>query len=260
LKANAARLSINNLSVELRKPGTTSFLLNDISLEIFSGKTLGLIGGSGSGKTMISLALMGLLPSAARILGGCLCYRDERFDLADTASIACLRGRHIAMVFQDPLACLNPVLRIGDQMSDVVERHHRLRGMECRSFVLNAIDRVRLRDSESILTKYPHELSGGMAQRVLIAMALSCRPAVLIADEPTTALDITTQGEILKLLQELQRETGFGMLFISHDIKVVQYLADELIVLNNGSIIETGVTVNVVDNPQHTYTKSLLSV
>ena len=253
-------LSVENLSVKLQKPGTSSFYLNNISFTISSGKTLGLIGGSGSGKTMTALAILGLLPGWCSELKGTLNFAGQSIDFADTQTIVGLRGRHIAMVFQDPLACLNPVIRVGDQIADIVKRHQQLSGSNCKSVVYELLDKVRLGNAKSLYKKYPHQLSGGMAQRILLAMALGCKPAILIADEPTTALDITTQGQILKLLDDLQKQDRFGMLYISHDIRVVKYLADDIVVLYGGEIVESGMTVHVVENPQQEYTKHLLTV
>jgi peptide/nickel transport system ATP-binding protein len=162
------------------------------------------------------------------------------------------------MIFQDPVACLNPVISVGEQVKDVLRRHQPQKHRELRAHVLTLMKQVKLQHPEIVYEKYPHELSGGIAQRILLAMALSCEPAVLIADEPTTALDLTTQAGIIQLLLQLQKDRCFAMLFISHDIRVVQHVADDILVLHQGEIVETGMTVQVVENPQEQYTKSLL--
>ena len=222
-----------------------------ISLSVARGETLALVGESGSGKSMTALAALGLLPRGAEMRAARLAHESD-------APPARLRGDRVAMIFQEPMTALNPVFTIGSQLAAVWRQHRRTtRGWRARALAL--LDRVQIRDPQATLAKYPHQLSGGQRQRVLIAMALMCGPDLLIADEPTTALDVTTQAGILTVLDELKAEMGLGVLFITHDLGVVARIADRVAVMRAGEIVETGPVAAVLRRPAHPYTRRLLA-
>ena len=239
--------------------------VNDISLRIAAGESLGLVGESGSGKTMLSLTLMGLLPPGARVSGEALLSSPE----AAPKNLATLRaeddwravrGRDIAMVFQEPMTSLNPVMRVGAQIAESIRAHEpHLAGSDLQRRVHAALERAAVPDPGARATQFPHQLSGGLRQRVMIAMALAANPKLLIADEPTTALDVTVQKQILELLDRLRREMQLALLFITHDLGVVAKVADRIAVMYAGRIIEEGLTQDVLLSPQHPYTQGLLA-
>jgi len=238
--------------------------VHGISFDIAPGETLGLVGESGSGKSATSLALLRLLPPTATITGGLQltcdnCATENLLTLTDE-SMRRHRGRSIAMIFQEPMTALNPVMRVGHQIAEAVLAHtpHIARG-ELNQRVLAALHEVALPDPERRLNDYPHQFSGGQRQRLMIAMALINRPRLLIADEPTTALDVTVQAQILALLKRLRHEHGLSMLFISHDLAVVGQIADRILVMRHGRIVEQGATQQVLTAPQHDYTRQLLA-
>ncbi len=233
------------------------------SLKIEEGEVLGLVGESGSGKSATALAILGLLASTARIEGQILWSgENQAVDLVrlPPGALRQIRGRAIAMIFQEPMTALNPVMSIGRQVAECAAAHAtRLPAKEARRRAIAALEAVAIPDAARRYGDYPHQFSGGQRQRILIAMALINRPRLLIADEPTTALDVTVQAQILKLLADLQREHGLAMLFISHDLAVVGQVAGRVAVMRAGQIVETGATHDVLAHPQHTYTRSLLA-
>jgi peptide/nickel transport system ATP-binding protein len=238
--------------------------VHGISFDIATGETVGLVGESGSGKSATSLALLRLLPPTATITGSlqlaCEPNRNEDLLALNEASMRAHRGRSIAMIFQEPMTALNPVMRVGHQIAEAVLAHSsRISRAELNARVLAALHEVALPDPERRLNDYPHQFSGGQRQRLMIAMALINRPRLLIADEPTTALDVTVQAQIITLLKRLRREHGLSMLFISHDLAVVGQIADRILVMRHGRIVEQGGTRQVLTAPQHEYTRQLLS-
>ncbi len=237
----------------------THAVVHDLSFHIAQGETLGLVGESGSGKSATSLALLRLLPPTARVTGA-ITFAGQRLDTLPEAGIRRLRGSALAMIFQEPMTALNPVMRIGDQIAEALRAHaHRLSRAEVRRRVLAAMQEVALPNPEARLHDYPHQFSGGQRQRILIAMALIHRPKLLIADEPTTALDVTVQAQILGLLRDLRDNHGISMLFISHDLAVVSQIADHVAVMQHGRLIEQAPTAELFRAAQHPYTRQLLA-
>jgi peptide/nickel transport system ATP-binding protein len=236
--------------------------VRDLSLSIAAGEVLGLVGESGSGKSITSLAIMRLLPPQARISGEIVFSANETGprDLPglDDESMRQLRGSRIAMIFQEPMTALNPVMRVGDQIAEAVLAHNAVSGKEAWKRALDAMNDVAIPDVARRARDYPHQLSGGMRQRVMIAMAIVNRPQLLIADEPTTALDVTIQAQILELLGELRRKFGLAMLFISHDLAVVSQIADRVAVMYSGCLVELGAKRDIFQSPAHPYTRGLL--
>jgi peptide/nickel transport system ATP-binding protein len=230
-----------------------------ISFHINPGETLGLVGESGSGKSVTSLAVLRLLPTSTRVSGGIRFDGEDLLELSEEA-MRRRRGREIAMIFQEPMTALNPVMPVGAQIAEAVEAHHPSESRKAvRSKVLSAMEAVGLPEVERRAGDYPHQFSGGQRQRILIAMAIVNRPRLLIADEPTTALDVTVQAQILGLLNDLRREYGLAMLFISHDLAVVAQVADRVAVMQRGEIVEQGTVKNLFERPQHGYTRKLLA-
>ena len=258
--------------MELPTPGGWVRPVNDVSFTLGEGETLGIVGESGSGKTMLSLALMGLEPHGARHTGeawlklragsengGVRNARRENLLAISQHEMRQLRGREIAMIFQEPMTALNPVLRIGAQVEEAIRVHEPRAGeSEIHRRALEALERAALSDPARRARQYPHQLSGGLRQRVMIAMALAAGPAVLIADEPTTALDVTVQKQILELLAKLRRELQLSMLFITHDLGVVAQVAARVAVMYAGRIVEVGPVEEVLRAPRHPYTEGLL--
>ncbi|HWD12608.1 ABC transporter ATP-binding protein [Pseudochrobactrum sp. sp1633] len=234
-------------------------VVHGLNLEIEAGKTLALVGESGSGKSVTSLAVMGLLPEATGHAKGSVRLGDTELLGLSENRMRSIRGSQISMIFQEPMTSLNPVQRIGDQLAEVIRLHRGLKGSALREAVLEMLRKVRIPDPETRMKQYPHTFSGGMRQRVMIAMALACNPKLIIADEPTTALDVTVQAQILDLLRELQRETGTAILFITHDMGVVAEMADHVLVMQNGREIERGEVHEIFSNPKDDYTKTLIA-
>jgi oligopeptide/dipeptide ABC transporter ATP-binding protein len=253
-------LCVEDLSVILDTEEAQVRAVEGVGFELARGEILGLVGESGSGKTITALALMGLLPHpAGRIAGGSvqLAGRELR-GLAESEQRK-LRGRKISMIFQDPMLSLNPYLRLDLQLTEGARRHLGLSRREAESRARALLERVGIPDAETRMRGYPHELSGGMRQRAMIAMALLCDPELLIADEPTTALDVTVQAQILELLRELRDERGMSILFITHDLGVVAGLCDRVLVMYAGRIVEEGRTRELFDRPHHPYSAALLA-
>ncbi|MER8921898.1 ABC transporter ATP-binding protein [Mesorhizobium sp. M0802] len=263
--ADTPVLSIANLSVSVRGEDGERDVVSNLSLTLARGETLCIAGESGSGKSMTALAIMQLLPQpAARISSGMIRLRDGNrgdTDLAtlDERQMRRIRGDRIAMIFQEPMTSLNPVLSIGRQLTESIEAHTSLSAAQARQRAVESLKAVRISEAESRLKQFPHELSGGMRQRVMIAMALALEPDVLIADEPTTALDVTVQGEVLELLRDLQRQHGTSVILITHDMGVVAEMADRVIVMRDGRMVEEGTTSDIYAQPQADYTRELLA-
>ncbi|WP_101342067.1 ABC transporter ATP-binding protein [Cereibacter azotoformans] len=253
-------LTVEGLEVSVRTEGGLRPLVSGLSFTLARGETLAIAGESGSGKSITSLAIMGLLPPpAVRITGGRIKLgRTELTDLPE-GRMRAIRGDRVAMIFQEPMTSLNPVLTIGTQLAEAIRAHETVSKAEARARALEALRSVRLSQPERRLDQYPHELSGGMRQRVMIAMALALRPEVLIADEPTTALDVTVQREVLDLLRDLQRELGTAIILITHDMGVVAEMADRVIVMRDGRMVEEGPVRQIFADPQADYTRALLA-
>lgn len=261
-------LKVNNLCISFCRDSEWNEAVCGVDFEVFEGKTLGVVGESGSGKSVSNLAVMQLLDRRkSRIESDSIILEGNDISRFTDDEMTDIRGKKIAMIFQEPMTSLNPVYKCGFQVMEAVlcqkskvkSRKTKDEIREAREMVLDLFNKVKLPNPEIVFEKYPHELSGGQKQRVMIAMALVSNPKVLIADEPTTALDVTVQKEILKLLKDLQRENGMGMIFITHDLGVVSDIADDVIVMNKGVIVERGTTSEILNNPQHPYTKGLIA-
>ena len=253
-------LNIKNLSVSLAGKRGTVPILHDISLEVEEGHILGLVGESGSGKSMTAFAITQLLPGGRNsIVGGSINFCGQELTEKTEKEMAKFRGKEIAMIFQEPMTCLNPVFTVGRQMTDVIMTHQQVKHENATKKALEMLEKVHIRNAERVLKCYPYELSGGMRQRVMIAIALSCSPKLLIADEPTTALDVTIQAQIIFLIKDACKASGTGVVFISHDLGVVSQLCDKIAVMYAGQIVEMGMAGDVLMDPQHPYTKTLLS-
>jgi oligopeptide/dipeptide ABC transporter ATP-binding protein len=255
-------LEVRGLTVELPTPSGWVRPVNEVSLRIDAGESLGLVGESGSGKTMLSLALMGLLPPGARVSGeASLTTQDatKKLTALGEREWRDVRGGEIAMVFQEPMTSLNPVMRIGGQIEEAIRAHQpKLESKEVKRKAIDALRLAAVPEPESRAEQFPHQLSGGLRQRAMIAMALAAGPRLLIADEPTTALDVTVQKQVLDLLDRLRRELNLGLLFITHDLGVVAQVAERVAVMYAGRIIEEGPARNVLAKPLHPYTQGLL--
>lgn len=260
-------LSVSNLRVSfLNDNGGGSVrkewkeAVHGISFEVFAGRTLGLVGESGSGKSVSSLAVMHLLDGhKCQVHADSVSLQGQEISSYSEKEMASVRGKSLAMIFQEPMTSLNPVYKCGFQVAEMIRQHEDVSRTEARRRVISLFEQVMLPRPESIYDSYPHTLSGGQKQRVMIAMAIACNPQILIADEPTTALDVTVQLEILKLLRKLQSETGMGMVFITHDLGVVSEIADDVAVMHNGEILERGTVKEILEHPQHPYTQGLLA-
>jgi peptide/nickel transport system ATP-binding protein len=250
--------SIRNLRIALPKGAERAYAVDGVSLDLHPGRIVCVVGESGSGKSMCAHALMGLLPDTVMIAGGEILFEGNDLLKLNQQGWRDLRGRRFAMVFQEPMTALNPLMRIGDQMMEVFEAHGLLTPSERRAKALSLAREVGLPDPESIVRAYPHQLSGGQRQRAMIAMALALEPTLLVADEPTTALDVTTQAQILKLIRNLQRSRNMAVMFITHDFGVVADIADQVVVLRHGQVVEEGPAAAMFAHPQHDYTKALL--
>ena len=257
---SSSLLAIRNLKVSFTHEGKWIEAVHGIDLDVFAGRTLGLVGESGSGKSVSSLSVMRLLnEKQSRIEADSIQIEGEEIKNFTEKQMAEVRGKRIAMIFQEPMTSLNPVYKCGYQVSEIILQHENASKIEAKQRVINLFKQVMLPRPEAIYNSYPHELSGGQKQRVMIAMAIACNPKLLIADEPTTALDVTVQLEILKLLRKLQTETGMGMIFITHDLGVVAEIADDVAVMHNGEILECGTVQQILSQPRHPYTQGLLA-
>jgi peptide/nickel transport system ATP-binding protein len=257
---DAPVLVVKGLSVAARGDGGLMPLVHDLSFSLARGEVLAIAGESGSGKSITSLAIMGLLPApSVRTTGGEIRLGDRDLIQLTESEMRAIRGNRIAMIFQEPMTSLNPVMTVGAQLTEALAAHERLSRSEVRTRALAALKSVRISEPERRLSQYPHELSGGMRQRVMIAMALALRPDVLIADEPTTALDVTVQREVLDLLRDLRRETGTAIILITHDMGVVAEMADRVIVMRSGRMVEEGPVASIFATPRADYTRDLLA-
>ncbi|REG89256.1 ABC transporter ATP-binding protein [Winogradskyella sediminis] len=252
-------LSVNQLHISFYKDKLEKQIINNISYQIETNEIVAVVGESGSGKSISSLALMGLLPKQiSKITSGSILFEDKNLVELSEKEFEAIRGNDIAMIFQEPMSSLNPSMRCGKQVEEILQQHFKLSTSEIKSEVLHLFEKVKLPNPKRIYKAYPHEISGGQKQRVMIAMAIACKPKLLIADEPTTALDVTVQKEILELLKTIQTETKMSVLFISHDLSLVSELADRVLVMYRGEIVEQGNTDTIFNHPEHNYTKALI--
>ncbi|MFD1910969.1 ABC transporter ATP-binding protein [Halodurantibacterium flavum] len=252
-------LSVRNLTTSFLVDGAWKDVVRNISFDVMPGETLAIVGESGSGKSVTSLSAMGLLPKGqSRVEGEILLNGRDLLQLSER-EMRGVRGNEMAMIFQEPMTSLNPIFTIGRQISEVLTRHRGMTAAEARAETIRTLEKVRIPNAASRFDEYPHQFSGGMRQRVMIAMALAARPKLLIADEPTTALDVTIQGQILDLIKQLQEEEGMSVLFITHDMGVVAEIADRTVVMFRGDQIETGPTTDIFRNGQEPYTRALLA-
>ncbi len=253
----SAVLEIQSLSVRYHTPDGQVDAVSDLSLEIAAGECVGVVGESGAGKSQAFLAVMGLLAPNAVVAGEARLKGRELLG-ADPRALRELRGAELAMIFQDPMTSLAPHIKVGDQIAEVLVVHKRMSWRDARASALQLLEQAQVTDAARRLTQYPHELSGGMRQRVMIAIALACDPVMLIADEPTTALDVSVQAQILSLLKRLMRERGMALALITHDLGVVAGLADRVVVLYAGRVVESGSVGKLLKTPSHPYTAALL--
>lgn len=258
-------LEIKNLVTEFKTEDEFIKAVDDVSFSLHKGETIGIVGESGSGKSVTSLSVMGLIPNPpGKVTGGQIIYKAKDGKVTDLvkapeALMRSYRGNEIAMIFQEPMTSLNPVIKCGDQVMEALILHKKISKKEARAITLDLFKQVQLPTPELMMDRYPHQISGGQKQRVMIAMAMSCNPNILIADEPTTALDVTVQKTILELMQKLQQEHHMAIMFITHDLGVIAELADRVVVMYKGKIVEQGSVLEIFSNPKHPYTKSLLA-
>src|SRR4026208_271108 len=254
----AELLQVKNLQTSFFTPEGEVRAIDGVSFEIGEGKTIGLVGESGCGKSVTSLSIMRLIPSPpGKIVGGEIVYRDRDLLRLNNEEMRKIRGNEISMIFQEPMTSLNPVFTVGNQIGEAIRLHQGLGKKETREKTIDMLRLVKMADPESRVDSYPHQLSGGMRQRIMIAMALSCNPSLLIADEPTTALDVTIQAQILELMKRLQRDHGSSIVLITHDIGVVADIAERVVVMYSGRVAEEGPRDAVFRDPQHPYTWGL---
>ncbi|UTT84459.1 ABC transporter ATP-binding protein [Vibrio pelagius] len=255
-------LEVKDLEVTFDTDSGVVQVLHGVSFKVKKGKTLGLVGESGCGKSVTSMSIMGLLPKPyGQVVGGEILYNNQNLVTLRPDSMYEMRGNSISIIFQDPMTALNPVHSIGKQLMEVLSLHRpELKKADRREYAIKMLEKVKIPMPEKRIDEYPHNLSGGMRQRVMIAMALACKPDVLICDEPTTALDVTVQASILELMRELQQETGMAMLFITHDLGVVAEVCDDVAVMYGGRIVEYADVFDLFDYPKHPYTKRLLGL
>jgi oligopeptide/dipeptide ABC transporter ATP-binding protein len=256
---DAPLIEIRGLSVELRMRRRTVHPINDVSLSLGREQTLGLVGESGSGKTMLSLAIMGLLPKPfGRIVAGEIVFDGQNLATCSETTLRRIRGDRISMVFQEPMTSLDPLFTIGSQIVETIRAHRDVSRAEAEELAISMLERVHIPSARERFASYPHELSGGMRQRAMIAMALCLQPELLLADEPTTALDVTVQAQILELIGELQSELHMGVLLITHNLAVVREVADRVAVMYAGEIVELAPTTELFESPRHPYTQGLI--
>jgi oligopeptide/dipeptide ABC transporter ATP-binding protein len=254
----AALLEIENLRIAFGPTNSPVMAVDDVTLAIGSGETVGLVGESGSGKSLTSLAVLRLTPPQARVLGGRILFQGTDLLALPEARMPPIRGRDVAMIFQEPMTSLNPLMTIGDQVEESILLHDEAAPAERRRRAIELLRRVGIPDPAARLGAYPHQFSGGMRQRVMIAMALACNPKLLIADEPTTALDVTVQAQVLELMRVIRATTGTAILLISHNLGVVAELCERVVVLYAGRVVESGSVRDIFKRPRHPYTRGLL--
>jgi ABC-type dipeptide/oligopeptide/nickel transport system ATPase component len=258
--APAALLQVRGLTAQFNRGDVASQVVKGISFDIGAGESVGFVGESGCGKSVTARALMRLAPEGSSVAwGGTVLFQGQDLLQVKEGVMQDIRGRRIAMVFQDPMSSLNPVLTVGAQIADIVRRHTGASASQARKRSVELLDLVGIRDAARRADDYPHQFSGGMRQRVLIAIAVSCQPDLLIADEPTTALDVTVQAQILRLLMRLRRELGMALMLITHDFGVIAGMVDRVHVMLDGRIVETGLVDALFANPQQAYTQALLA-
>lgn len=256
-------LTIRNLSIQFCNGDENDYAVKNISIEVKKGELVAIVGESGSGKSVTALSVMQLLPKEAEVNGNAVFFQREKrpVDLLKLTrgSINQIRGKNIAMIFQEPMTSLNPVYTCGDQVMEAIRLHQQVTKKQARKKTIELFEKVKLPEPETFLNRYPHQVSGGQKQRVMIAMAMSCDPTLLIADEPTTALDVTVQKSILELIRSLQEQNHMGVILITHDLGVVADVADKIVVMYKGEIVEQGETSQILNAPKHPYTKALLA-
>lgn len=253
-----ALLSVEDLRVAYGSGPRAVEVLHGLDFQVRAGEAVGLVGESGSGKSVASLAVLGLLGSDGRVSGGRILFEGEDLAQAKESRMRALRGRRLSMIFQDPATALNPAFTIGTQLADVIRAHRSLRGAALRNEIGSVLERVGFREPYRTAKAYPHELSGGMKQRAMIAAAIICEPALLIADEPTTALDVTVQAQIVELLRKLVSELSLGLVFITHNLDLMSELCTRAIVLRQGNVVERGSVEDIFLRPSHPYTLQLI--
>jgi peptide/nickel transport system ATP-binding protein len=254
-----ALLEIKNLAVELSTRSGPVRVVQDVSLSVAPGEVLGVVGESGCGKSMTMLSLLGLLPNGARVASGTAMMDGKDLFSLPRNELRQVRGNRIGMIFQDPMTSFNPVMRIGDQLTEGLIRHRGMKREAARDACADLLDMVGVSAARSRLDNYPHELSGGMRQRVMIAMGIACRPPLLIADEPTTALDVTIQAQIVDVIRDLKAELGMSILWVTHDLALMAGLADRIVVLYAGVVVEEASVDELYESPMHPYTRGLLA-
>ena len=253
-------LEVKNLETSFFTEAGVVKAVDDVSFNVYKGKTLGIVGESGCGKSVTSLSIMRLIPSPpGKVTKGEILYKGKDLLKLDVGAMRSIRGNEISMIFQEPMTSLNPVFTVGNQIREAIALHQDLSKSAIRDKAVEMLKLVGIPSPEKRIDDYPHQLSGGMRQRVMIAMALSCNPNVLIADEPTTALDVTIQAQILDLLRDLQQKVGMGLILITHDLGVVAEVADEVLVMYAGRVVEQGAVREIFGNPKMPYTRGLLN-
>ncbi len=253
-------LSINDLSISFFSNGKENEIIHSISYHLKKNEILGIVGESGSGKSVSSLAILGLLPNkVSKMTSGSILFENEDLTLLPSKRFQSIRGKKIAMIFQEPMSSLNPSMSCGKQVEEILSQHTSLSNKEIKSETLLLFEKVKLPDPIRVCNSYPHEISGGQKQRVMIAMAIACKPTILIADEPTTALDVTVQNDIVSLLKEIQAETKMSIIFITHDLALISEIADRVLVMYKGHIVEQNTVASIFKSPQHNYTKALIN-
>nr|WP_297306979.1 ABC transporter ATP-binding protein [uncultured Flavobacterium sp.] len=253
-------VDVENIEIDFQREGLWNSVIRGISFSVFENEIVGIVGESGSGKSVTSLALMGLLPKQiSRISNGKIIFNNQDVTNFAQNDFRKIRGNEIAMIFQEPMSSLNPSMKCGQQVVEMFQEHTKLSEKEIKAEVLMLFEKVKLPNPEEVFYKYPHQISGGQKQRVMIAMALACKPKLLIADEPTTALDVTVQKEIIHLLKEIQAETNMSILFISHDLSLVSEIANRVLVMYKGEIVEQGLSNEIFAHPKHIYTQALIA-
>ncbi len=252
-------LEVKNLTISFKLENSQVEVIRNINFSLEKNEILGIVGESGSGKSVTSLAILGLLPKNKTEINGSIIFQEDELLNRSERDFQKIRGNKISMIFQEPMSSLNPSLTCGFQVIEMILQHRQISKKEAKTQVLELFKKVKLPRIEVIFNQYPHQLSGGQKQRVMIAMAIACNPEILIADEPTTALDVTVQKEIIKLLKEIQTETNMSIIFISHDLALVSEIADRVLVMHDGNIVEQGEITNVFKDPQHNYTKALIN-
>ncbi len=252
-------LDVKNLRVEFSTRGGIVPVLDNLSFSLDRGERIGFVGESGCGKSMTALALMGLLPSIGRVASGQILFKGQDIVNASTKRMQDIRGNEISMIFQEPMTSLNPVFTIGSQIAEVLHRHRNMDKSEALKTAVDLLDSVKIPDARNRIASYPHQMSGGQRQRVMIAIALACEPEILIADEPTTALDVTVQAEIFDLLSDIGVQTNTAMILITHDMGAVRQMAQRMLVMYAGRKVEEGTVDQIIKSPRHPYTKGLIS-